>query len=90
MNTEPPTLRNGDRLLSIAELTALLKISRPTLWRVRTSAGFSEAIRLSPGRQGFLLSQVEAWLQNGGAKKSAVRKRRPPVARAARMADATT
>lgn len=51
------------QVLSISEVIALLSVSRSTLWRMIRVGGFPRPIILSPGRRGWLASDVEAWIE---------------------------
>ena len=57
MQTEtPPTYR---RQSEVAQQTSL---SRVTLWRMALRGDFPTPVRLSPGRVGYLASDVDAWI----------------------------
>lgn len=75
-NTTP----SGLRLLSVAEVAALLGISRSTLWRWISAGHFPSPLQVGPtvhGKRGWPSFMVESWLQarpampGGGAEASA-------------------
>ncbi len=51
-----------DRYLSTADVTAMLGISRSTLHRMVERGEFPEKIQVTPGRVGWKLSTVNAWI----------------------------
>ena len=67
MNTQPITHTLTPaaplRCLTLREVAALLGLSVVTLWRLRRRHDFPKPIRLSPGRIGFLESDIAAWLE---------------------------
>jgi prophage regulatory protein len=52
----------GDRLLKVDEVMARLGVSRSTIWRLTQSGDFPRPVSISPGRKGWLQSQVDAWI----------------------------
>ncbi len=50
------------RLLRIAEVTALVGLSRATVYRLIDSGGFPRPVRLSPGRVAWVRREVEDWM----------------------------
>jgi prophage regulatory protein len=53
-----------DRLLKMSDVIARLGVSRSTIWRLTQSGGFPRPVPISPGRKGWLKSQVDAWIAN--------------------------
>ena len=51
-----------DRYLSIAEVSAMLGVSRSTLYRMVERGEFPEKIQVTLGRVGWKLSIVNAWI----------------------------
>ena len=52
-----------DRMLSPVEVCKMTGLSRTTLWRARQNGWFPEPRYLSPGRIGWPLSVVLAWMK---------------------------
>ena len=51
-----------DRLLKIDDVMGRLGVSRSTIWRLTQSGDFPRPVAISPGRKGWLKSQVDAWI----------------------------
>ncbi len=51
------------RCLTLKEVSTLIGLSPVTIWRLRRRNDFPKPIRLSPGRVGFLESDVAAWIE---------------------------
>ena len=65
-----PEAPGADRLLTWRTVRDLTGISRMTAWRLQRTGGFPQPVRISPGRVGWRLSEVEAWtagLESGNA-----------------------
>ena len=54
----------ADRFLSQRETAHVTGLSRITMWRERRRRAFPEARRISPGRIGYLESEIQAWIQS--------------------------
>lgn len=69
------TSRSGSPVLDVAGAAAYLGISRRTLYRLSAAQGQGRAglpvIHLSPGRRGFLQSDLDAYLRRQRLAKSA-------------------
>jgi len=52
----------GDSILSIAELTRLMGVSRTTLWRMIRDGSFPRMRQISPNRRGIPASLYREWL----------------------------
>ena len=63
MNTEVTIIRRK-------QAAEMLGVSIPTLWRWEHSGAFPKAVRIGPNASGYLLSDIQAWLE--------VRKTEPP------------
>lgn len=46
-------------------------VSRPTLWRMWRKGDFPKPISISPGRVGWLKSEVDAWKASRAAARAA-------------------
>ncbi len=58
-----PSHRQDCDLLSPRETARMLgNISDTTLWRMRQRGEFPEPVRISPGRKGYRLADIAAWL----------------------------
>lgn len=54
--------------LSVGEVVEKTGLSRTTIWRMRRVGSFPHPVRISQGRIGFRLSDLEAWNASlGGA-----------------------
>jgi prophage regulatory protein len=51
-----------DRLLKVDDVITRLGVSRSTIWRLTQSGDFPRPVAISPGRKGWLKSQVDAWI----------------------------
>jgi len=51
-----------DRILSVADLTRLLGVSRTTVWRMTRDGLLPTLIEISPNRRGLPASEYRAWL----------------------------
>lgn len=49
-----------------------LSIGRTTLWYLEKSGDFPKAIQISKGRKGFLVSEIDAWIERQAAKRDGV------------------
>ena len=52
----------GDSILSIAELTRLMGVSRTTIWRMVRDGTFPRLRQISPNRRGLPASLYREWL----------------------------
>jgi len=50
------------RILSPRAVSELTGLSRTTIWRQGRSGEFPRPVQVSPGRVGFLVEEVEAWI----------------------------
>lgn len=50
------------------QLTKLVGLSQPTIFRLRQRGDFPKPIELSPGAKGYLLSDIESWLKHRSAQ----------------------
>jgi prophage regulatory protein len=67
-----------DRLLKVDDVIARLGVSRSTIWRLTQSGNFPRPVAISPGRKGWLKSQVDAWIANRlRAERETVSRRGP-------------
>jgi len=51
-----------DTVLQRATVEARVGLSRTTIWRLQRRGYFPLSVRLSPGRVGWLESEISAWL----------------------------
>jgi predicted DNA-binding transcriptional regulator AlpA len=68
-NGHPPQDRQGDAeddLMTIAEVARKLGVCENTLQKLRRSADFPEAIKISERKLRFRREEVERWLSAGG------------------------
>jgi prophage regulatory protein len=56
------------RFLSARELRNLTGLSDPTLWRMRQRGELPEPVRLSPGRVGWRVDDIEHWIASRGTR----------------------
>ena len=61
-DSTPSTTAPLDPVLTWQELRAVIKLSRPQVWRLRQRRAFPAPIRLSENRIGWRTSDVRAWL----------------------------
>ena len=52
----------SDRIITQAELAKIVPFSRATLWRLQRMGNFPKRRQISPGRVGWLASEIEAFL----------------------------
>lgn len=52
----------SDRLILQSQLKEIVPFSRSTIWRLEKSGKFPKRRQISPGRVGWLLSEIEAYL----------------------------
>lgn len=65
MDTDTATaspLQAEDRILLWPELSAMIPLSRVTIWNMRRRHDFPAPVKLSPNRVGWRLSDIRAWL----------------------------
>ncbi len=68
----PPKFQEGkmsrdsvqDHFLRITDLREITGLSRTSIWRLEGAGEFPPRRQLSPGRVGWLRSEVEAWVKN--------------------------
>jgi prophage regulatory protein len=63
--------RSLDRLLPKAEVLRVTGWSDTTLWRESKAKRFPASVQTSPGRIGWLQSEVETWMQQRVEARSA-------------------
>ena len=51
----------ADRLISQTQLKDIVPFSRTTIWRLERDGNFPKRRQISPGRVGWLLSEIEAY-----------------------------
>lgn len=59
----------AEQIISIKHFARIAGLSTRTLERLITSGGVPRPIRLSPGRRGFMMSEIEAWLALRAAER---------------------
>ena len=57
-------------IIRMKQLTKLIGLSQPTIFRLRKRGDFPKPVELSPGAKGYLLSDIESWLKHRTAKKT--------------------
>lgn len=50
------------RILSPRKVQDLTGLSRTTIWRLESAGRFPAKVQLSPGRKGYLATEVEDWI----------------------------
>lgn len=65
-NTAPSPIKQPtpDRILRIHEVREKTGLSRTTIWRLERKGDFPARVALSAGSVGWLLSDVDGWLQS--------------------------
>jgi predicted DNA-binding transcriptional regulator AlpA len=58
----PDATQSPDDVLSPRHVREKLDLSATTIWRMERAGTFPRAIRLSPGRCGYLRRDIEAWI----------------------------
>jgi len=51
------------KVLSANELIEKIGLSRTTIWRMERQGNFPKRIHLSPRRVGWILEEVEEWIE---------------------------
>ena len=64
----------SDRLIFQSQLKEIIPFSRSTIWRLEKSGKFPKRRQISPGRVGWLLSEIEAYLAKLPTTKSVIKK----------------
>jgi predicted DNA-binding transcriptional regulator AlpA len=64
MKPHEPTVRQSikPRIASPRAVVEMTGLSRTTLWRLGRAGEFPTPIRISAGRVGYLIEDVEAWI----------------------------
>lgn len=57
-----PMLAPGRQILRVADLVALLNLSRTTIWRMRRAGLFPQPIRLSANAIGWPAHVIDEWI----------------------------
>ena len=52
------------KILRRAEVLEIVGVSNPTLWRWIRDGNFPSQIIMSPGRVGWIASEVQAWIES--------------------------
>ena len=60
----PSTTAPLDPVLTWPELRAIIKLSRPQIWRLRSVGQFPKPIRLSPNRIAWKTADVLRWIES--------------------------
>ncbi len=53
---------DGLQLLTVTDVCKLLRISKPTLWRIRRAGGFPEPTTVTDRVFGWRRGELDAWL----------------------------
>ena len=53
-----------DKVLKMKDLPPILRMSLRAIYMMRAAGTFPKARRLSPGRVGFLESEIDEWVRN--------------------------
>ena len=61
----------SERYLSKSEVLERVRISDPTMYRLRRRREFPDPIELSPRKIVWIESEIEAWLQSRGRSRVA-------------------
>ncbi len=51
------------RFIRVVEVMEMLAVSRTTLWRMVRAGGFPAPVQITVRSRGFVLEDVEAWMQ---------------------------
>lgn len=60
-----------ERIIRKPELLARVGLSDPTIWRMERRGEFPKRVRLGGNSTGWLASEVEAWIKQKAAERSA-------------------
>ena len=52
------------KLLTLHEVAEVLRLSIPTLWRLRKKSEFPQPVKLSDRRIAFVESEILAWVES--------------------------
>ena len=63
-------MNKPDEILNSKEVVSTTDLSRTTIWRLECDKQFPSRRQISPGRVGWLRSEVEAWLKSRRAVTS--------------------
>lgn len=50
------------QFVSPVEAVKIVGLSRTTIWRLESEGGFPPKVRLSPGRVGYRMADIQAWI----------------------------
>jgi prophage regulatory protein len=62
MHNHRETDMNGDTLLTVEEVAALTRLSKPTIYRLVKQGQFPRQLRLCANKVAWLQSEVSAWI----------------------------
>ena len=57
-----------DRVIKLTEVAHLVSLSKATIWRLRRAGTFPKSRCVSPGRVGWLQSEIIAWIDSRGTQ----------------------
>jgi prophage regulatory protein len=63
MSTAPSSALQVECLIGQHEVRRRVCLSRTTIWRLQRADKFPRSVQLSPGRRGWLESEITAWIQ---------------------------
>ena len=55
-------MRNDDTLLTMPEVEALTRLSKPTVYQMIREGRFPKQVRLGPNKVAWLRSEVRGWI----------------------------
>lgn len=55
-------MQDGDTLLTMPEVEALTRLSKPTVYQMIRDGGFPKQVRLGPNKVAWLRSEVMGWI----------------------------
>lgn len=64
-------MRDDDTLLTMPEVEALTRLSKPTVYQMIREGRFPKQIRLGPNKVAWLRSEVTSWIGEKAAAREA-------------------
>ena len=68
--SDVPAAPVADRIVFEPERKTMTGFSRTTAWRLEQRGHFPRRFEVSPGRSGWLLSEIQKWIKERAANRS--------------------